>query len=181
MTYFKWDHMEPHSGKPQDEIYNLSYVLMCSDNWIWNTALSVQMVTGAVFLKRKTLHSSAWLFHSTAVYQRCGALFECLLPTCHVMARFPSWNQNLPMLQNMRLRAHEVWCSFQALCLCTWRTLAPISWTHSTCNWETLSMWISEFVFLLLWAYAITFFIHCDLCHTSECQGPRRTVIVNIQ
>lgn len=148
MTYFKWDHMEPHSCKPQDEIYNLSYVLMCSDNWIWNTMLFIQTVTGAVSLKMEK--------NLTAVYQRCGALFECSLPTCHVMAKFPFWKQNLPMLQNMRLGAHEVWCSFQALCLCTWRPLAPISWTRSTCNWETMSVWISQFVLQLLSATPIS-------------------------
>lgn len=38
----KRDHMEPRSPAPQDEIYNFSYVLMCSDNWTWNAGLFVQ-------------------------------------------------------------------------------------------------------------------------------------------
>ncbi len=59
--------MEPHSSEPQDEIYNFSYVLMCSDNWVWNTALSIQMVTGVRFPKKKALQWRAGLVHSTAV------------------------------------------------------------------------------------------------------------------
>lgn len=57
--------MEPHSSKPQDEIYNFSFVLMCLDNWIWNIVLSIQMVTGVGFLKTKALQWRAGLLCST--------------------------------------------------------------------------------------------------------------------
>lgn len=127
MTYISnKTHMKPHSSKPQDEIYNLSYVLMCLDNWIWNTEPSIQMVTGAISLTKKALHWRAGLFHSTAVkHQRCGALIEFSLPTCLVMARFPFWKQNLPMLQNTELWGHWVLVPLQALCLCTRRPSGP--------------------------------------------------------
>lgn len=92
--------MEPHSSEPQDEIYNFSYVLMCSDNWIWNTVLSIQIVTGAGFLKNKALQWRAGLLCRTI---GVGPLIEFSLPTCLVMARFPFWNQKLPMQQNMEL------------------------------------------------------------------------------
>ena len=99
--------MERHSSEPQDEIYNLSYVLMCSHNWIWNNVLSIQMVTGAASLKK--CRSSNGRFHSAAVQlQRCGTLIEFSLPTCLVMAKFPFWNPNLPMLQTWSCEAVQV-------------------------------------------------------------------------
>lgn len=58
--------MEPHSCEPQDEICDSSFVLMCSDNWIWDTGLSIQMVTKAVILKKEALQWRAVPFHFTA-------------------------------------------------------------------------------------------------------------------
>lgn len=158
--------METHSAEPHDEIYNFNYVWMCSDNWTANTEFSIQAVIRAIFPETE-VPCDGELNTSTAVkLQRCGALIEFSLPTCLVMAKFPFWNQNLPMLQNMELWAREAWCSSRPYVYVLGGLWPPVSWTHSTCNWETMSAWISQFVFPLLWAYTVAFFHPPSLAST---------------
>ena len=73
------------------------------------------------------------------------------------MAKFPFWNQNLPMLQNMELWDHEVWCCSRTYVYVLGSLWPLVSWVHSTCNWEAISMWISQFVFPPLRTYEVAF------------------------
>lgn len=151
------DHRKPDYRKPQDEIYHPSSALMSSDNWLWISTLSIQTVTGAVFVKKTPSRSTA-VEHPT-----CGALMNSVFIS-HVSlnGKVSYLDSNFPVLQNKGSEAVKFVKIPDLVFMFLYLQLL------SDINWETVSIRIFWFVFPLLKR-------HANYCLTCV-QPPRHKI-----